>query len=158
MASTALMIRLTSSSRSSVGLPIVVAARWISRRMTIGRPSRSARSCQCARVIDSALSITAARSTGSRVRSSRWRANSRMRLTTAAPSRAACSITPSICLRSGSPSSSSSSWALPRMPDSKLLKSCATPEASSPSARSRAVRMSCSCARCSSLKVRCSSS
>src|ERR1043166_1025828 len=70
-----------------------------------------------------------------------------MRFTVLAPSSAVLMMISSPCFIFSRSFVRSSNWARPRMPASVLLKSCATPEASSPSAESFS-----SCENCSQLE------
>ena len=89
-----------------------------------------------ARVSSSTSSMIRLRSTSSSTSSMRTRVNSWMRRTVCAPSCAVCSMSSSERIGSGSSARASRSCVRPRIAASMLLKSCATPEAISPRARS----------------------
>ena len=158
MASTAFRMRFVMASRSSAGSPATegrlanaVCTSTATSRLRISSRQRDW-------VISSAPRTTSLRSTATKGWSSRIRVNSCSRRTVCAPSRAARSMTWIHRRSCGSCSRWSVSWARPRIDASRLLKSCATPEAISPSARSFSVRTSWSCAAASSPYARIRSS
>ena len=150
IASTALRMRFVSASRSSAGSPATRGGSPNAVRSSTVTPRLrgSCRQRDC--VISRASRTTSFRSTATKGWSRRMRANSWRRRTVAAPSSAERSITLSHWRSCGLSVRWKTSWARPRMEASRLLKSWATPEAISPSARSFSVRTSWSCAAASS--------
>jgi len=144
IASTELLIRLVKTSLNSEALPDVVGRVENSFLMLIFIPLSSASSFLFVLVNSSALSMTSFKSMVVKyLSSSLLRANSWILLTVSAPSLAALSITSrpffiasTDSLLSFLPGGGSTfilnNWALPRIAARALLKSWATPPASSP--------------------------
>src|ERR1043166_6575351 len=131
--------------------PRPAAPEWYETVRLIWPPPASAAPFQRGRVI----SLTSRRSwsteTGSKSLSCRWRAKSWMRLTVFAPSRADLTMRSRPRRSFGSSAYLSNSSARPEMDARQLLKSCATPEASEPTADSFSTCENCTRMRsCSS--------
>ena len=153
-ASTALRIRFVRTSRSSEGCPSTGGTAPRSSASWIGTPRDWDSSRHRVRVISTASRIAWFTSTVWVGWSRRTRVNSWIWRTVWAPSSAACSTIASQRWNVGSSSLRWRSCTRPRITARTLLKSCATPEAISPSARSFSMRTSCSWVRRSSSSAR----